>query len=139
MDSVYFQIDHRFATSHDYKMARIIANDEIKNFLLEQMEKLERKPITTQSPYPLSKSLKWTGSKVDLIELIYALHSEGVFNNGATGLKEVITFFESSLEIELGQFNRVFLEIRHRKSDRTKFMNTLKNKLIIRMDDADEN
>ena len=139
MDSVYFQIDHRFATSHDYKMAGIIANDEIKNFLLEQMEKLERKPITTQSPYPLSKSLKWTGSKVDLIELIYALHSEGVFNNGATGLKEVITFFESSLEIELGQFNRVFLEIRNRKSDRTKFMNTLKNKLTIRMDDADEN
>ena len=139
MDSVYFQIDHRFATSHDYKMARIIANDEIKNFLLEQMEKLQRKVITTQSPYPLSKSLKWTGSKVDLIELIYALHSEGVFNNGATGLKEVITFFESSLEIELGQFNRVFLEIRNRKSERTKFLNTLKNKLMIRMDEADEN
>jgi hypothetical protein len=139
MDSVYFQIDHRFATSHDYKMARIIANDEIKNYLLEQMEKLERKPITTQSPSPLPKGIKWTASKVDLIELIYALHSEGVFNNGATGLKEVITFFESSLEIELGQFNRVFLEIRNRKSDRAKFMNTLKNKLIIRMDDADEN
>ncbi|MEZ7507212.1 RteC domain-containing protein [Flavobacterium sp. Arc2] len=139
MDSVYFEIDHRFATSHDYKMARIIANDEIKNFLEVQIEKLERKPITTQSPSPLSKSLKWTGSKVDLIELIYALHSEGVFNNGATGLKEVITFFESFLEIELGQFNRVFLEIRNRKSDRTKFMNTLKNKLTIRMDDADEN
>lgn len=139
MDSVYFQIDHRFATSHDYKMARIIANDEIKNFLLEQMEKLERKAITTQSPYPLSKNLKWTGSKVDLIELIYALHSEGVFNNGATGLKEVITFFESSFNIDLGQFHRVFLEIRNRKTERTKFLNTLKNKLIIRMDNADEN
>jgi hypothetical protein len=139
MDSVYFQIDHRFATSHDYKMARIMANDEIKIFLEVQIEKLERKAITTQSPSPLSKSLKWTASKVDLIELIYALHSEGVFNNGATGLKEVISFFESSLGIELGQFNRVFLEIRNRKSDRTKFMNTLKNKLTIRMDDADEN
>jgi hypothetical protein len=139
MDSVYFQIDHRFATSHDYKMARMLANDQIKIFLEEQMAKLGRKQIKTQSPYPPFKSLKWTASKVDLIELIYALHSEGVFNNGATGLKEVITFFESSLEIELGQFNRVFLEIRNRKSDRTKFMNTLKNKLIIRMDDADEN
>ncbi|RTZ01416.1 tetracycline regulation of excision, RteC, partial [Flavobacterium bomense] len=137
MDSVYFQADHRFTTSHDYKLARILANDEIKVFLEEQIQKLGSKTI--QSPSQLSKSLKWTGSKVDLIELIYALHSEGVFNNGATGLKEVITFFESSLEIELGQFNRVFLEIRNRKSDRTKFMNTLKNKLIIRMDDADEN
>ncbi|RTY87415.1 RteC domain-containing protein [Flavobacterium sp. RSP15] len=139
MDSVYFQIDHRFATSHDYKMARIIANEEIKNFLVEQMEKLERKPITTQSPSQLSKGPKWTGSKVDLIELIYALHTEGVFNNGTSGLKEVTTFFESSFNIDLGQFHRVFLEIRNRKTERTKFLNTLKNKLTIRMDDADEN
>jgi hypothetical protein len=74
-----------------------------------------------------------------LIELIYALHTEGVFNNGTSGLKEVTTFFESAFNIDLGQFNRVFLEIRNRKCDRTKFLNTLKNKLIIRMDDADEN
>jgi hypothetical protein len=139
VDSYYFQADHRFTTSHDYKVARILANDEIKVFLEEQIEKLGRKTITIQSPSPLSKGPKWTGSKVELIELIYALHTEGVFNNGVTGLKEVTTFFESALNIDLGQFNRVFLEIRNRKSERTKFLNTLKNKLIIRMDDADEN
>ncbi|MFV5685785.1 RteC domain-containing protein [Flavobacterium sp. GB2R13] len=139
LDSFYFQADHRFATSHDYKVARILANDEIKKFLEEQIAKLGRKAIKKQSPSPFPKNQKWTGSKVELIELIYALHTEGVFNNGATGLKEVTTFFESALNINLGQFNRVFLEIRNRKSERTKFLNTLKNKLIIRMDDADEN
>jgi hypothetical protein len=139
VDSFYFQTDHRFSTSHDYKLARIQANDAITIFLEEQIEKLERKPITTPSYHSLSKSQKWTGSKVELIELIYALHTEGIFNNGASGLKEVTTFFESAFNIDLGQFNRVFLEIRNRKSDRTKFLNSLKNKLIIRMDDADEN
>ena len=139
VDSFYFQADHRFTTSHDYKVARILANDEIKKFLEEQIEKLERKAIKTQSPSPLSKGPKWTGSKVELIELIYALHTEGVFNNGTSGLKEVTTFFETAFNIDLGQFNRVFLEIRNRKSERTKFLNSLKNKLIIRMDDADEN
>jgi hypothetical protein len=139
LDSFYFQADHRFATSHDYKVAQILANNEIKTFLEEQIEKLERKAIKTQSPSLLYKSPKWTGSKVELIELIYALHTEGVFNNGVYGLKEVTTFFESAFTIDLGQFNRVFLEIRNRKSDRTKFLNTLKNKLIIRMDEADEN
>lgn len=139
VDSFYFQADHRFTTSRDYKVARILANDEIKVFLEEQMEKLGRKTITIQSPSPLSKGPKWTGSKVELIELIYALHTEGVFNNGTSGLKEVTTFFETAFNIDLGQFNRVFLEIRNRKSERTKFLNTLKNKLIIRMDDADEN
>ncbi|PRZ22834.1 RteC domain-containing protein [Flavobacterium granuli] len=139
VDSFYFQADHRFTTSHDYKVARILANDEIKKFLEEQIEKLGSKTITIQSPSPLSKAPKWTGSKVELIELIYALHTEGVFNNGTTGLKEVTTFFETVFNIDLGQFHRVFLEIRNRKTERTKFLNTLKNKLIIRMDNADEN
>ena len=139
VDSFYFQADHRFTTSHDYKVARILANDEIKVFLEEQIAKLNRKTITIQSPSPLSKGPKWTRSKVELIELIYALHAEGVFNNGSSGLKEVTTLFESSFRIDLGQFNRVFLEIRNRKSERTKFLNTLKNKLTIRMDEADEN
>jgi hypothetical protein len=139
VDSFYFQADHRFTTSHDYKVARILANDEIKVFLEEQIEKLGRNTITLQSASPLPKAPQWTGSKVELIELIYALHTEGVFNNGTSGLKEVTTFFEYSFNIDLGQFNRVFLEIRNRKSERTKFLNTLKNKLMIRMNEADEN
>ncbi|MFE3872495.1 RteC domain-containing protein [Flavobacterium sp. ZS1P70] len=137
VDSFYFQADHHFTTSHDYKVASILANDEIKVFLEEQIQKLGSKTI--QSPSQLSKGPKWTGSKVELIELIYALHTEGVFNNGTSGLKEITSFFESVFEIDLGQFHRVFLEIRNRKTERTKFLNTLKNKLIIRMDNADEN
>lgn len=139
LDSVYFQSDSRFATSHDYKVARMLANDEIKVFLELQIEKLGRKKIKTQSPSLLLKGLKWTRSKVELVELIYALHTIGVFNNGASGLKEVTSFFETAFNIDLGQFNRVFLEIRNRKSERTKFLNTLKQQLIIRMDEADEN
>ncbi|MBW4361075.1 RteC domain-containing protein [Flavobacterium taihuense] len=139
LDSFYFQTDPRFNTSHDYKVASILANDKIKVFLEKQMEKSERKTIKKYSPSLNNKGPKWTASKVELIELIYALHTEGVFNNGIAGLKEVTNFFETAFNIELGQFHRVFLEIRSRKSDRTKFLNTLKNKLIIRMDDADEN
>ena len=139
LDSSFFQADHRFTTSTDYKVARILANNEIEKFLEERIEKLEQKAIRGKQPSPITKKQKWTGSKVELIELIYALHTEGVFNNGASGLKEITNFFETVFNIELGQFHRVFLEIRSRKSDRTKFLNTLQNKLIIRMEDADEN
>lgn len=139
LDSAFFQADHRFTTSHDFKVAQILANEEIKVFLEEQIKKMKRKPIEAKISSRIVKRQKWTGSKVELVELIYALHSEGVFNNGFSGLKEVTAFFESVFNIDLGQFHRVFLEIRSRKSDRTKFLNTLKNNLIIRMDDADEN
>lgn len=139
LDSFYFQADQSFSTSHDYKLAKIMANDLIKTNLESEIVKLENNREQMQSAPLPSKNQKWTGSKVELIELIYALQTEGVLNNGTSGLKEIISFFESTFEIDLGQFHRVFLEIRNRKTERTKFLNTLKNKLIIRMDEADEN
>jgi hypothetical protein len=33
LDTVYFETDHRFSTSHDYKIAKIIANDLIQVYL----------------------------------------------------------------------------------------------------------
>lgn len=137
LDSFYFQADQRFSTSHDYKVAKILANDAIKVFIETEILKLSNKPKDVISGTS-AKSHKWTGSKVALIELIYALHTEGVLNNGQTELKEVVSVFESAFGIDLGQFNRVFLEIRARKSERTKFLNVLREKLIWRMEDADE-
>lgn len=138
-DSLYFHIDHRFSTSHDYMVARILANDALKTFLEEQIANLDQKKPKLSPPTTWAKATKWTGSKVDLVELIYALHTQDVFNNGNLSLKDVIVFFETVFHTDLGQFNRVFLEIRNRKSDRTKFLNTLKHKLIVRMEEADEN
>ncbi|WP_298152250.1 RteC domain-containing protein [Flavobacterium sp.] len=137
LDSFYFQADNRFSTSHDYKVARILANDLIKKFVENEMALLDGNTI---APGSISgKKIKWTGSKVALVELIYALHSESVFNKGNADLKETIRHFENMFDIDLGQFNRTFLEIRERKSERTKFLNALTNTLILRMDDADEN
>ncbi|MBG6063354.1 hypothetical protein IWX83_003164 [Flavobacterium sp. CG_9.1] len=139
LDSFYFQADQRFSTSHDYKLAKILANDLIKSYLESEIAKIEHNSDQLQPTNLPSKKQKWTGSKVELIEIIYALHTEGVFNNGKSGLKEVVSYFESAFDIDLGQFHRVFLEIRNRKTEKTKFINTLKNKLITRMDNADEN
>ena len=79
-----------------------------------------------------------TGSKVALIELLYALHAEGTFNFGTSDLKDVVEFFEQTLKIDLGQYHRAYLEIRIRKTNRTKFLNTLKETLTKRMDNSDE-
>lgn len=137
LDSFYFQADSRFSTTHDFKLAKIIANEKLVCFLKTEIQKLENNTKTTLAPNPTKKQI-WTASKVALIELIYALHAEGVFNNGDVELKEITTLFENAFQIDLGQFNRVFLEIRSRKADKTKFLNTLKEKLLVRMEHADE-
>lgn len=137
LDSFYLQSDQRFSTSHDYKVARILANEKIKAFIENELKTLKNANSKTQQQ--TTKKIKWTASKVALTELIYALHAESVFNNGNADLKETINLFEAMFDIELGQFHRTFLEIRERKSERTKFLTTLKDKLILRMDVADEN
>ena len=136
LDSFYFQADSRFSTTHDFKVAKILANDLIQDYLENEIAKIENKaPLFNLTERQVQK---WTGTKTALIELVYALHTEGVFNNGASDLKETATFFEEVFDVDLGQFHRTFFEMRARKADRTKFLNSLRDTLIRRMDEADE-
>jgi hypothetical protein len=138
LDSYYFESDMSFATSHDFKVATILANDLIELYLENQLLMLENNENSEKSQRKPNVKLTWTGSKVALIELIYALHTEGVFNNGAADLKDIAEYFEHIFEIDLGQYRRVFLEIRARKSDRTKFLTTLNDSLQKRMENSDD-
>src|SRR5690606_34070537 len=75
LDTVYFETDHRFSTSHDYKVAKIIANDQIQVYIEHQMNNNNQKKPSDNS------SLNWSESKTALTELIYGLHSHGAFGN----------------------------------------------------------
>ncbi|MFD2594651.1 RteC domain-containing protein [Sphingobacterium griseoflavum] len=121
LDTYYFQSDHSFSTSHDYKVAKIIANDLIQVYIEDQLyQKFQKNKSKTQ------KRLKWTGSKVALIELIYALHYQSVFDNGNNDIREVAQYFESAFVIDLGNFYQTYLELRNRKMNRTKFLDALR-------------
>ena len=138
LDSYYFETDSSFATSHDFKVATILANDLIQLYIENQLLMLDNQENTEKSQRKPNVKMTWTGSKVALVELMYALHTEGVFNNGAADLKEIAEYFEHIFEIDLGQYRRVFLEIRARKNDRTKFLTTLNESLQKRMENSDE-
>ncbi|WP_293956639.1 MULTISPECIES: RteC domain-containing protein [unclassified Sphingobacterium] len=129
LDTFYFEADHRFSTSHDYKVAKIIANDLIQVYLENRLNNINLKKGTDNS------SLTWTESKTDLIELIYALHTHAVFNNGNIDIKVIAASFEQVFNIELGDFYHTFLELRNRKKNPTKFLDLLREGLIKKMDD----
>lgn len=138
LDSFYFEADHTFSTSHDFKVAKILAHDLIQVYLEDKLLMMENKDTKEKSQVNPKVKQTWTGSKVALIELLYALHTEGVFNNGASDLKDIAEYFENIFNIDLGQYHRAFLEIRMRKSDQTKFLNALKEKLVKRMENTDD-
>lgn len=138
LDSYYFETDTNFSTSHDFKVAKILANDLIQLYLENQLLLIDNKDTSEKSQRKPNIKMTWTGSKVALIELMYALHTEGVFNNGAADLKDIAEYFEQIFEIDLGQYRRAFLEIRARKSDKTKFITTLNDSILKRMENSDE-
>ncbi|SFZ94334.1 RteC protein [Flaviramulus basaltis] len=138
LDSYYFEADISFSTSHDFKVAKILANDLIQLYLENQLVVIENKDNGEKSQRKPNLKMIWTSQKVALIELLYGLHTEGVFNNGAADLKDIAEYFEHIFEIDLGQYRRTFLEIRTRKADRVKFLTSLNKGLLKRMDDTDD-
>lgn len=133
-----FNYDVTFNTSHDHKVAQILANDLLTVYLYDQLNKLEGNLFAQSENSPCPNPLKWTDNKNALIELIYALQAAGSFNNGKADVKEIARCIEVNFDIDLGDLYRNFHELRLRKTNRTKYLDALKESLIKRMDTIDE-
>lgn len=134
-----FEIDAEFTTFYGLKISNFIAFQLLSKFIRESLNKLETSDEFKKNFDPDILKLKWTASKVSLVELIYALQSSGSFNNGSIDIKNLAIVLEILFDIDLGNYYRVFQEIRLRKQSRTTFLDQLKEQLIKRMDEADEN
>lgn len=107
--------------------------------------------LQTQVP-PLSAAQKsdiqpppfrWTGSLVELIEIIYALDEMGCINDGQNDIKELTAFFGSQLGLEIKDSHcyNAYTDMKRRKSEsRTYFLDKMRERLNLRMqrDDAKE-
>ncbi|MGB3342813.1 MAG: RteC domain-containing protein [Aequorivita sp.] len=137
-DTFHFFVDEQFSTSHDSTVATILAYDLLIVHLKRGIDKLENNGnYSSIGGLHKKPKLTWTAHKIYLIELIYALHSTDVINNGTADIKDIAYFVERTFKIDLGDYYRAFLEIRMRKNSRTKFLDTLKDELIKRMDETD--
>lgn len=133
IESYHFFTDQNFSTSHDNTVATIIAyehlisklHSDINNLIPQYME-----TTTAIKAFQNYNQLNWTGTKTDLIELIYALHSSGVINNGNVDIKDIATALEESFNIDLGNYYHSFVELRTRKINQTKFIDKLKESFL---------
>jgi len=136
LDDYFFNSDPCFSTSHDYKVARILANDMLNTYLNDELQSLDQKNDQPHSEISKCKS-EWTDPKIGLIELGYALVAKGCINNGSCDIKEIIHLFETIFNIDLGDFYRTFLEIKTRQNP-TKFLDSLRSALIHKIEEQDE-
>lgn len=138
LDTFFFETDAKFNTSHDYKVSKILANDLLEVYLKDKLAYIDRKePKQKPQDFPSIK-LNWTHSKTSLIELIYALHTQAVFDNGKAEIKDIASYLEAVFTIDLGDYYRTYLELRMRKTAKTKFIDTIRDALHKRMDELEE-
>lgn len=115
--------DESFSTGFDTRLAKILANELVKEYIFKRLDQTDL----------VQPELTWTGSKTDVIELIYALHAMDVFNNGSADIKRVARAFERAFNVNLGDYYRIFINIRLRKSGKASFLDRLREKMIQRL------
>jgi len=125
LEYFYFELDHRFATTHDYKVRAIIGNEIFQNYIENKIVSLsnkETRDVRTTKELP---ALKWTDSKIGLIELIYALYSQKAFNNGKADIIDIAKHFEIVFDTKLDDIYSVFSKMKSEKKNKTKYLSIL--------------
>lgn len=130
--------DRNHTTNGSYIIARMLTNIKLNQFLENEMMKPDEKRKTEKTTKIPNSEIYWTAPKVALIEIIYALFSEGAINNGEIEIKKIVKEFEIFFNIRLNDPYRSFTEIKQRKKAPTQFIDSLKNRLIELIQKQDE-
>jgi hypothetical protein len=129
----YFQ-DPDFSTPRDMLLGKVKAYKLFIEYLKNRLQAITRKPSAIAD----NPNLKWTSTKSALTELIYALYYNRVINNGNIDIKEIAIALQSVFHFDLGDFYKIYSEIKSRKISRTKFLDDLSNGLQLQMDSSEE-
>ncbi|MEO6524970.1 MAG: RteC domain-containing protein [Mucilaginibacter sp.] len=110
--------DQQFSTGMDYLYARFMAFEMLQKEILDRMNGLDGTlhPVEPKKPKPVP-TLKWTGSHVNLVELVYGLYYTMQLNNGHADVTEIVNLMEDTFGIKLRDAHHSFVEIRRRKVD----------------------
>lgn len=138
VDNFNFETDPQFSTMYDFKVAKILANELLRIYLVNRIHSLDKNERRRKQQQDGGfSSLQWTGTKRALVELIYAIETNGDFNKGKAGIKEIASYFEAAFNIDLGDYYHIYMEMKERKINRIRYLETLQKALTKRMNEQD--
>ena len=103
--------------------------------LLRRYDRRQEEPIQSEPAH------RWTGSLVELVEIIYALNETGCINDGLNDIKDLAAFFGRIFGMDIKERNcyDAYLDMKRRKNEsRTYFLDKLRERLNLRMQRDDE-
>lgn len=127
LSSIVFEIDPKFSTYYDYKVARILANENLYDYLQSKIISIQTNYSNTNLQQ--SDSLVWSESQNALIELIYALHVAGSINYGKGEIRKIALLFQGLFGISLVDIHHAFHRMKARAKSKTSYLDRLKEAL----------
>lgn len=83
---------------------------------------------------------KWTGSVIELVEMVYGLVEMGVIDSGEKPIHELVAHIAAFFNIEIKDCYSTYVDMKRRKNEsRTYFLDKMREKLNKRMQQDDEN
>ena len=128
-------IDKETTTGYDLIIARYLAYSQFSEFIQNEMH-ISNSGIKTPHLGIGGGFLNWTGSKSELIELMYAIHAKGSINNNQLSVTDLAKAFEQVFQVELGEYFHAFSEFKNRKNQ-TLYIDNLRKALVSKFDEKE--
>lgn len=140
VDACHLDDDCTFNTGYDHLVARIIAMEMLYAFLSARRTCLQDNETDHYIKMLKSKgSYQWTGTAVELVELVYGLHEMGCIKNGEAPINELASFAGTLFGVDIRDCYGGYTDIKKRKNEsRTYFLDKMRERLNKRMHQDDE-
>lgn len=131
LETFHYELDPNFSTNCDFKVAKILANDMLQAYLMQEITHLESSLyLPVPSAFPKIK-LTWKGTKTELMEQLYSWDSDNTF--GDIPFTQLSDYIQNVFNIQLDKnLSRAFSDMKIRTHP-TPFLDKLKDALLRRM------
>lgn len=140
VDVCHLDDEMEFGTGYDRLVARIMAMEMLYAFLSVKRTYLQNgNEDMSAELLKVKGSYQWTGSAIELVEMVYGLSETGSINNGETPIHELAAFVGTLLNIDIRDCYSTYTDMKRRKNEsRTYFLDKMRERLNKRMEQDDE-
>ncbi|MDH6306717.1 hypothetical protein M2459_001951 [Parabacteroides sp. PF5-5] len=132
METFSHEFDPNFSTNCDFKVAKILANDMLSDYLSSEIEALNdnNNMIISSFGFPATK-ITWKGTKAEFQEQVLSWDNAATF--GDVPFTQLHSYMQNVFNIQVdSNLSRILDDLKTRNNP-TPFMDKLKNALLRRM------
>ena len=130
----YSDIDPVFSNPHSYKVAKLKALEELRNYIRSGFKrKIEQKETQLTNAIGKKRQLIFTGPKAALEEIFLGMHAKGWFNYGEYPAQLLFREIGMFLNAKLGDPSRSLIGMAIRKNGYTPHIDNMRDALVNRI------